>query len=143
VKSQEERYLNTATVATDKSDDSVYLINGERFQVCGTKIAIHLYVKNSDSVSKGGIITPGNVRNREAIDSPVGRVVAMGSDAYKDKLFSKPYCKVGDWVVFPRSAITRMNWDDIAQIVFAEDTSIISTVPYPEGIERAIPIDRF
>lgn len=126
---------------TDPDDKSVFYVDGERLQVSGTKIAIQIYVR--DEKTAGGIILTAGSRARDVLDSPVGKVVAIGKDAYKEGYVAGPYCKPGDWVIYPRYNAARMNWNDAAHIAFLDDIHVIAVVPNPEGIKPAIPIDKF
>lgn len=128
-------------VRTDETDKSVFYVNGQRLQAAGTKIAVQIYVR--EEKTKGGIIVPEGTRQRDVLDSPVGRVVAVGKDAYKEGYVEGPYCKPGDWVIYPRYNAARMNWNDEAHVAFLDDVHIIAVVPNPEGIKPAIPLDKF
>lgn len=128
-------------ITISKEDPSVFYSNGERLQVSGTKIAIEIYVR--DEKTNGGIILTSGSRQRDVLDSPVGRVVAIGKDAYKEGYVVEPYCKPGDWVIYPRYNAARMNWDDKAHIAFLDDVHVIAVVPHPQGIKPAIPLDKF
>ncbi len=128
-------------IKTDAEDQSVFYVNGEKLQAAGTRVAIEIYVR--DEVTKSGIILTAGTRQRDVLDSPVGRVVAIGKDAYKEGYVNAPYCKVGDWVIYPRYNAARLNWNDEAHIAFLDDIHVIAVVPNPEGIKPAIPLDRF
>lgn len=80
--------------------------------VVGSKIMIQLYAKDEVDAdhmiladgTKSLICKPEKVQPEERYQSPVGMVIALGptayvGDKYKD---SGPWCKLGDWVVFPR-----------------------------------------
>jgi len=65
-------------------------------------------------------------------------VVAIGQDAYKDKekFPSGPYCKLGDWVVFPRnSGGAQCNYmGNPIQYIF--DDSLVGLLKDPRHVTR-------
>ena len=103
-------FENKALISPCKDDTSCFFVDDEKFYVSGVKIAIEIYLR--PKVTKGGIIMADGMRSRDIIDSPVGRVIAIGPDAYKESVIARPYCKIGDWVMYPRAAITRLNWEN-------------------------------
>ena len=143
VQSTKGEFRNDAEIKTDGKDHSVFYIDGQKFSVSGIRLAVHIYAELAAGKSKGGIIITSASGKKDALDAPVGKVIAMGPDAYKETAFKQPYCAIDDWVVFPRNLTNRLNWEDKAQVVYINDTDIIGTVPYPEGIKKAIPINYF
>lgn len=118
-----------------------YKIGDDEFTVCGNLIAVQIYIR--PSVTKSGIHIPHQTQQRDVIDSPAAKVIAMGAEAYRDDGFAKPYCSVGDWILFPRWDAKRLNWDDKAHIAFVKDIHVISVVPDPERVKQSTPIDKF
>ena len=52
--------------------------------------------------TKGGVLLPTDVKNREDIASIVAKVIAIGPDAYPENEFrfrNGPWCKEGDWIL--------------------------------------------
>lgn len=76
----------------------------------GFRMLVRIHVPYKMELTKGGIIIPGVVASREHDDDKfrklVGLVIKLGPDAYKDSVRfpSGPYCKVGDWIKFPRAS---------------------------------------
>lgn len=84
-----------------------------------------------------GIIIPDEVTQRERVATVVGTVLAMGEDCYKDpRRFpaGKPWCKVGDKVLFSRYSGMRFKSRDILTGAMVEyrmlsDDNVVGTVP--------------
>lgn len=87
--------------------------------------------------SAGGIIIPTEVNERERAAAVVGTVLAVGDDAYKDlRRFpsGKPWCKLGDKVLFSRYAGQRFKSKDresgaMVEYRMLNDDEITGTVP--------------
>ncbi len=88
--------------------------------------------------SDGGIIIPDTVNDRERAATVVGRVLAMGELCYLDtRKFGpspKPWCKVGDTVLFSRYSGMRFRAKDLESGDMVEyrmlaDDNIVGTVP--------------
>lgn len=87
--------------------------------------------------SKGGIIIPSVVNERERAAAVVGTVLAMGAECYRDaKRFpaGKPWCKTGDKVLFSRYSGMRFKTRDVESGEMVEyrmlsDDQIVGTVP--------------
>ena len=98
------------------------------------KLAIRLYIK--PLMTAGGIILPFETQKNEIYTQPVGLVVAMGSHCYSNmKKFEAtgPWCKVGDWVVFPRNCGTRYSFGDIP-LFFIFDDAVEFVINDPRNI---------
>src|SRR5579859_5957784 len=70
-----------------------------------------VYVNKSD----GTIVLPEHVVEERKFRNCSGLILAMGPLAYKGKKFegSGPWCKVGDWVMFPRNEGHQINYRGI------------------------------
>lgn len=127
---------------------------------CGWKVAIALYVrpvqiKNADG-SVSLIHLPETVRADDKYKTCTGLVVAMGDAAYQDKkkFPTGPFCKVGDFVAFPRHAGHLVNYlgpieldginyreellkeyPDGRPMMYVPDDSIFDVVRGPDDIE--------
>lgn len=82
-------------------------------------------------MTKGGILLPDEVRNKQMNHAQIFRVVGMGPAAYKDetRFPDGPYCGVGDYVFIGRYAgtrITTMYCDDLRVL---NDDEIMARVP--------------
>lgn len=89
----------------------------------------------------GGIYIPSTVNDRERAAAVIGKILALGPLCYQDpKRFpdGKPWCKVGDTVLFSRYAGMRFKTKDLDSGALVEyrmlsDDQIVGTVP--EGAE--------
>lgn len=86
--------------------------------------------------TKGGILIPSVVNERERAAAVVGTVLAMGSGCYKDaKRFPDgAWCKTGDKVLFSRYSGMRFKTRDVESGEMVEyrmlsDDQIVGTVP--------------
>lgn len=94
-----------------------------------------------DERTAKGVFIPDQVNERERAATVMGTVLAMGDECYKDpKRFpaGKPWCKVGDTVLFSRYSGMRFKTKDVATGEMVEyrmlsDDNIVGTVP--EGAE--------
>lgn len=102
----------------------------------GYKILIAMpQVKES---TRGGVLLPDELKDREGIASILGCVIALGPDAYKDdkKFPSGPWCKQGDWVIFRSYSGTRIKVDGVEYRLINDDT-VEAVAEDPTGYERA------
>ncbi len=77
-------------------------------------------------------------KHNEHIMSIIGVVLDMGEEAYKDtERFSKPWCKVGDYVMFRANTGTRFKVAGVEYRLMNDD-SIEAVVADPRGVSRAI-----
>jgi len=92
------------------------------------------------TVSAGGIAFTEKTRETQEIAGVVGQVVSMGPMAYKDefKFMGIPWCEVGDFIIFPRYAGSRVRLfggaadgsEDLACRLLNDD-EVLATVPNP------------
>lgn len=88
-----------------------------------------------------GVYIPDTVNERERAAAVMGRVLAMGDECYKDpKRFpaGKPWCKVGDTILFSRYSGMRFKSQDtvtgdMVEYRILSDDGVVGTVP--EGAE--------
>ena len=72
--------------------------------------------------TKGGIILPGKSLSDIESFTNIGRVLLVGDSAYKDGRFdNKPWCKVGDYVVFSRHFGERFKWKGYKLVLLPDD----------------------
>jgi co-chaperonin GroES (HSP10) len=85
--------------------------------------------------TKGGIILADETRERSALATVAGFVVAVGPDAYadKNKFPAGPWCKKGDWILFGRYAGARFKLED-GEARILNDDEIIATILDPEDV---------
>lgn len=82
-------------------------------------------------MTKGGILLPDEVREKQMNHAQIFRVVGVGPAAYKDeaRFPDGPYCGIGDYVFIGRYAgtrITTMYCDDLRVL---NDDEIMACVP--------------
>jgi co-chaperonin GroES (HSP10) len=85
--------------------------------------------------TKGGIYLAKQTVDRERLTTVVGYVVALGPDAYKDRLkFPEgAWCQEGDWVIFGRYAGARIQIDG-GDLRLLNDDEILALIDDPEDI---------
>jgi co-chaperonin GroES (HSP10) len=98
-------------------------------QVLGFRVL--LIPVSHKEMTKGGILLPDEVRNKQMNHAQIFRVVGMGPSAYKDeaRFPDGPYCEIGDYVFIGRYAgtrITTMYCDDLRVL---NDDEIMARVP--------------
>tara|TARA_R110000751_G_scaffold108036_1_gene204572 strand:- start:863 stop:1321 length:459 start_codon:yes stop_codon:yes gene_type:complete len=85
--------------------------------------------------TKGGIYLAKQTVDRERLTTVVGYIVALGPDAYRDRLkFPEgAWCKEGDWVIFGRYAGARIQIDG-GDLRLLNDDEILALINDPEDI---------
>jgi co-chaperonin GroES (HSP10) len=102
----------------------------------GYRLLIRLAGKAAKTA--GGIYVPDENRDRDHAASIVAEVIAMGEEAYLDKLKfpSGPWCQVGDWVMFRRYAGVRFRVKgDDREYRILNDDSVDAVVADPAAVE--------
>ena len=91
-----------------------------------------------ETIGELGLIKAKQTLREERIMSTVGLVLDMGDQAYadKDRFPTGPWCKVGDYVVFPAYSGTRVSVNGIEYRLMNDD-SIEAVVADPRGVSRA------
>lgn len=89
--------------------------------------------------TKGGVILPDHLRDREGIASILGFVLTCGPDTYADKqkFPNGPWCKEGDFVIFRSYSGTRFKVDG-KEFRLINDDTVEAVVDDPRGYERAV-----
>ena len=88
--------------------------------------------------TKGGILFSQESLDKARISTTCGYVLKMGDLAYKDtEKFGKPWCKVGDWVIFGRYAGARVSVQNV-KMVLLNDDEIIATLENPEVVTQQL-----
>ena len=88
--------------------------------------------------TKGGILFSQETLDKARIATTCGYVLKMGDLAYKDKeKFGKPWCKVGDWVIFARYAGSRLPIEG-GEVRILNDDEVLGTVKDPESLLHLI-----
>jgi len=77
------------------------------------------------SKTSGGVILSDNTKTQEALVVSVGRVLALGAEAYQRPDMGDPWCKVDDLVGFGKYAGKKMIYKGIPLIVLNDDEIIM------------------
>ena len=85
--------------------------------------------------TKGGIILTETNKDSQTYLNSVGQIIAMGPECYSDR--KKPWCKVGDWVIFGRYAGARVSVQKV-KMVLLNDDEIIATLESPEVVTQQL-----
>ena len=109
----------------------------KNIKVCGINVVLLLYKGLVTEKTKGGLLLPPSLQDSGLeYNSYAGLVLQLGPDAFQGKNFPNgPYVKVGDWVVFPRSASLQLKYED-EPFVVVEDFKIKMTIDDPSKISR-------
>ena len=102
-------------------------------QPTGYRVLIIPYYPSEKT--KGGIIVPDSVRERESFATVAAYVVKLGPDAYSDaqKFPSGPWCKEKDWVLIGRYSGNRFKVEGL-EVRIINDDNIIATILDPTDI---------
>ena len=89
--------------------------------------------------TKRGVLLSSQTVEDSQIATNVGLVMAVGPDAYEDKIKfpNGPWCKEKDWVIFARYAGSRLNIDG-GELRILNDDEVLGTVESPEDILSAV-----
>ena len=85
--------------------------------------------------TKGGIILTDSNKDSQTYLNSVGQIIAMGAECYTDR--KKPWCKVGDWVIFGRYAGARVSVQNV-KMVLLNDDEIIATLESPDVVTQQL-----
>ena len=84
--------------------------------------------------TKGGILFSQEQLDKARIATTCGYVLKMGDLAYADKdKFNKPWCKIGDWVMFARYAGARLPIEG-GEVRILNDDEVLGTISDPESV---------
>ena len=104
-----------------------------------TGYRILIVMPKVDEKTKGGVLLPADMRNREDVASIIGKVVKIGPDAYPDtdaKFSRGAWCKEGDWVMLSKYSGHRFEYDGV-EMRIVNDDAVIGVVNDPTKIARA------
>jgi len=88
--------------------------------------------------TKGGILFSQETLDKARISTTCGYVLKIGDLAYKDnEKFGKPWCKVGDWVIFARYAGSRLPIEG-GEVRLLNDDEVLGTIKDPESVLHLI-----
>ena len=102
-------------------------------QPTGYRVLIIPYYPSAKT--KGGIIVPDSVRERESFATVAAYVVKLGPDAYADsqKFPNGSWCKEKDWVLIGRYSGNRFKVEGL-EVRVINDDNIIATILDPKDI---------
>ncbi len=102
-------------------------------QPTGYRVLIIPYYPSEKT--KGGIIVPDAVRDRESFATVAAYVVKLGPDAYADtqKFPNGPWCNEKDWVLIGRYSGNRFKVEGL-EVRIINDDNIIATILDPKDI---------
>ncbi len=104
------------------------------FEPQGWNVIVRLYVKPQ---MVNGVYMPDAVHEDQQYHNCVGIVVKKSKGAYNDPRYDRTgeWCKVGDWVVFPRHAGYKVTYKGMPVFVLKED-AIDVIIEDPSSIRR-------
>ena len=85
--------------------------------------------------TKGGIYLTDTNKDTQSYLNSVAQVIAMGPDCYTDR--KKPWCKVGDWVVYGRYAGAKVSVQKVKMVIINDD-EVLATLENPEVISQQL-----
>ena len=89
--------------------------------------------------TKGGVLLPTDVKNREDIASIVAKVISIGPDAYpntENRFRNGDWCKEGDWILLSKYSGHRFEYGG-SELRLINDDSVLAIVSDPTKISRA------
>ena len=111
---------------------------------CGHQLYIKIYVrdeeiktiKDNEGIERK-LYIPATASTSDRFRSCVGLVIAQGPDCYKDSIFRSPdpWCRIGDWVIFPRHEGMQIVYRGIPMMVLP-DNKIAGIVEDPTYVTR-------
>lgn len=109
----------------------------EHIKVTGINVLLLIYKAPIRRVTAGGIELPDMcIEDDKEYSSMVGLVLQIGSEAYQGSQFPNgAYCKIGDWVLFPRGSSLQAKYED-EPIIIVEDFKIKLVLEDPSKISR-------
>lgn len=104
-------------------------------KVPGWQVLVRLYME--PEITAGGIILTAKSQEEGEYRNCVGLVVKMGPACYKGARFEgcEPWCKVGEWRVFPRNAGLKKKYKGLPVWTINDDAVGIG-VDDPRDIDR-------
>lgn len=87
------------------------------------------------SKTKGGILLSDETIKNQASIQTVGRVLALGPQAYNRNDMGDPWVKVGDYVLYGKWAGFKVSCEGVKLIVLNDD-EVVATVKAPDEIQR-------
>lgn len=108
----------------------------------GYQIVIRVYIpKVKEKI--GSIYLANDTAEKISQDNKfmnfTGLVVKLPNNAYTDPIFDRtgPYCKVGDWVMFPRAHGNTYSYNGLTSITLNED-AVLKVIDDPRKVTRLL-----
>ena len=132
----EEKYKEQKVESVEEAkrvdETNVSDIQNELPQPTGWRILVLPFTPKEKT--KGGILFSQEQLDKARIATTCGYVLKMGDLAYKDETkFNKPWCKVGDWVMFARYAGARLPIEG-GEVRILNDDEVLGTIGDPESV---------
>jgi len=132
----EEKYKEQKVESVEEvkrvDETNVSDIKDELPQPSGWRILVLPFTPKEKT--KGGILFSQEQLDKARIATTCGYVLKMGDLAYADKdKFNKPWCKIGDWVMFARYAGSRLPIEG-GEVRILNDDEVLGTIDDPESI---------
>ena len=129
----EEKYKEEKVEPTKRVDETnVGSIKDELPVPSGWRLLVLPFTPKEKT--KGGILFSQEQLDKARIATTCGYVLKMGDLAYADKdKFKKPWCKVGDWVMFARYAGARLPIEG-GEVRILNDDEVLGTIGDPESV---------
>jgi len=132
----EEKYKATKEMVKEKeplNPENIQNIKDQLPEPCGYRLLVLPFTPREKT--KGGIILTDSNKDSQTYLNSVGQIIAMGAECYTDR--KKPWCKVGDWVIFGRYAGARVSVQKV-KMVLLNDDEIIATLESPEVVTQQL-----
>ena len=85
--------------------------------------------------TESGILLPDQYMEDAEYLNTVGRVLAIGDQAYKHSSFEdKAWCAVGDYIIWPKHVGRRFVYKGV-KLMILEDKNVLMTVPDPQWLD--------
>lgn len=127
-----EQQVESVEEAKRVDETNVSDIKDELPQPSGWRLLVLPFTPKEKT--KGGILFSQEQLDKARIATTCGYVLKMGDLAYADKeKFNKPWCKVGDWVMFARYAGSRLPIEG-GEVRILNDDEVLGTIKDPESV---------
>ena len=127
-----EQQVESVEEAKRVDETNVSDIKDELPQPSGWRLLVLPFTPKEKT--KGGILFSQEQLDKARIATTCGYVLKMGDLAYKDETkFNKPWCKVGDWVMFARYAGARLPIEG-GEVRILNDDEVLGTIGDPESV---------
>ena len=131
-----EKYKEQESHVKRLDPDNIKEVTNELPEPSGYRILLLPFTPKEKT--KGGILFSQEQLDKARIATTCGYVLKMGDLAYADKdKFNKPWCKIGDWVMFARYAGARLPIEG-GEVRILNDDEVLGTINDPESVLHLI-----